>query len=310
MVQSISKIDWLAVAKHAFDGADVELLSGESDAAAFLVSQTKGNPTVLKAVHASEPKFSSLHFQWDVLSFFRDSPDFPGPQPLSRLMLGDEIEAIELSYLPGHHPRFESDDDFRIIGVTIARLHVLSKGKTLAGASSWDLARIAPHFENPVLHRLMTKKQRLIAHEALDWFGPRFQAQIDEGHWTGLVHSDSHRHNVVIDNGRGSLIDFGECGFGHLFWDVGVAAADSAIDCPERGEACRANLIDGYLSILPQAAEPLRRELAMFEAMRSLEVMTWPVSDWSSERSEEDEDEAIENIELSCEHLEMLLRGD
>lgn len=309
-MQNIAAIDWLAAAKSAFGGADVALLSSEPDAAAIRVSPAKGDPTVVKAVRASEPKLSSLHFQWEALSMFRDAPDFPGPRPLSRLALGDEIAAIALSYLPGHHPRFESDDDFRILGVTIARLHVLSKGKTLAGASSWDLARIAPHFENPILQRLMTAKQRLIAHEALDRFGPRFQAHIDEGHWTGLVHSDSHRHNVVINNGRGSLIDFGECGFGPLFWDVGVAAADSAIDSPERGEACRANLIDGYLSILPQAAEPLRSELPVFEAMRSLEVMTWPVSDWSSARAEEDQEDAIENIELSCEHLERLLRGD
>jgi len=309
-MQKIAEIDWLAVAKSAFGGAEVELLSSEPDAAALLVSPASGDPTILKAVRASEPKLSTLRLQWEALSIFRNAPDFPGPRPLSRPFLGDDIAAIQLSYLPGHHPRFESDDDFRILGMTIARFHVLSRGKALAGASSWDLAQIAPHFENANLQRLMTEKQRRIAHAALDRFGPRFQSHIDEGHWTGLVHSDSHRHNVVIDHGRGSLIDFGECGFGPLFWDVGVAAADSAIDAPERAEACRANLIDGYLSIMPDAAEPLRQELAVFEAMRSLEVMTWPVSDWCSERAEEDEADAIENIELSCEHLELLLRAD
>ncbi|MFM7377261.1 MAG: hypothetical protein ACKO1O_03885, partial [Erythrobacter sp.] len=46
----------------------------------------------------------------------------------------------------------------------------------------------------------------------------------------------------------------------------------SLTDAPERGDACRANLVDGYLSILPEASEPLRNELAVFEAMRSLEV--------------------------------------
>ncbi|MFM7379025.1 MAG: phosphotransferase enzyme family protein, partial [Erythrobacter sp.] len=277
--------EWLAAARTAIAGAGIELLAFETDAAAFHVSREIGGSSVFKAVRSSERKLSNLHSQWEVLSLFRDDPDFPGPRPLSRLSLGDGIEAIELSYVPGRHPQFESDGDFRILGETIARLHTLSRGKQLAGASAWDLARIVPHFEDPRLLRLMTERQRGIAQNALDQFGPRFQAQLDEGHWTGLVHSDCHRHNAVISDGRGSLIDFGECGFGPLFWDVGVAAADSATDAPERGDACRANLVDGYLSILPEASEPLRNELAVFEAMRSLEVMTWPVSDWSEERA-------------------------
>lgn len=309
-MSEVAGFDWMDAVHEAIGEAEIELLAGESDAATFRVMRSDGEPSVLKAVRQSDRKLESMRFQWNALSLFRKDIDFPGPRPLARHKVGDGIEAIEISYLPGRHPEFESDEDFRTFGETIARLHALSSAKTIAGAPVWDLRRIAPHFEDARLRRLMSDEERRIATFALERFGQSFQAQIDAAIWTGLVHSDSHRHNVVIDRGRGSLIDFGECGFGPLFWDLGVAVADSAIDAPERGDACRSNLIAGYTSVLPQAENAVHEHLHVFEAMRSLEVMTWPVSDWSPERLNEDEDEAIENIELSSRYLETLLQAN
>lgn len=94
-----------------------------------------------------------------------------------------------------------------------------------------------------------------------------------------------------------------------LFWDLGVAIADSVVDAPERASECRRALVQGYCSVLPEAALILENDLPVFEAMRSLEVMTWPVSDWTPERRAADEDDARENIEASIVHLgELLLR--
>jgi hypothetical protein len=77
--------------------------------------------------------------------------------------------------------------------------------------------------------------------------------------------------------------------------------------CSARASPLRRALVDGYRSVLPEAAGVLQTDLAVFEAIRSLEVMTWPVSDWTPERYAEDEDEARENIEASIAHLEQLL---
>lgn len=298
---------WLTAARTAIGDASLELLASEADSATLLVTRYGDDRTVLKAARESDGKLASLRSQWDALWLLSENPDFPGPRPLARHNLEHEIEAIEISYLPGRHPEFDSDQDFRLFGETIARLHAVSKERTLAGAVIWDLQRIARHYDDARLLRLMSKEEKRIAVQALERFGSRFQGYIDSSIWTGLLHSDSHRHNVVIEDGRGSLIDFGESGFGPLFWDLGVAIADSVIDDPERGEACRRNLLSGYTSVLPQTAAILADDLRIFEAMRSLEVMTWPVSDWSEQQFEEDKDDAIENIGLSCEHLETLL---
>jgi hypothetical protein len=59
--------------------------------------------------------------------------------------------------------------------------------------------------------------------------------------------------------------------------------------------------------VTPEAERIVDKTLPVFEAMRSLEVITWPVSDWSPERLARDQDEARDNIEVSVCHLEALL---
>jgi Ser/Thr protein kinase RdoA (MazF antagonist) len=302
-----SRTFWLKTVQTLLRDVRAEILASDDETAKVQVTPPDGRDMVMKAVRGASEKRANLRFQWQALMMFRDEIDFPGPQAISRHCLDDGAEVYIIGYLPGHHPQFESDDDFHIFGATLGRLHLLSKGKRLKDAPMWDLPRIARHYANPRLLRLMNESERTIVMAALERFGPPFQAQLNEGVWSGLVHSDSHRHNVVIDGGRGSLIDLGECGYGPLLWDLGVAVADSAVDAPERGEACRQNLVAGYLSVAPQAASSLDKSLPVFEAMRSLEVITWPVSDWSPQRLAEDEDEARENVEVSVRHLEALL---
>jgi Ser/Thr protein kinase RdoA (MazF antagonist) len=298
---------WLEAAHALLGDASAEILAGDSEVATLLLTLTDRRQVVMKAVRAASEKRANLFFQWEALMLLSAEPDFPGPQPVSRHSLSDETQVFVFGYVPGRHPAFESDEDFRVFGATLARFHKISKRKRLSGAPNWDLHRVARHYENPLLLQLLSNQERTIVAAALDRFGPQFQAQIDEGVWTGLVHSDSHRHNVVIDGARGSLIDFGECGFGALFWDLGVAAADSAVDAPERGEVCRQNLVAGYCTVTPEAEPIVDKTLPVFEAMRSLEVITWPVSDWSPERLAEDKEEARDNIEVSVCHLEALL---
>lgn len=298
---------WLKAAHTLSGDPGAEILVSDSETATLLLTSSNLGKVVMKVVRSASAKRANLVFQWEALMLFRAEQDFPGPQPVLRQRLGDGTEAFTFRYVPGRHPAFESDEDFRIFGATLARFHKISRGKRLPNAPVWDFRRVARHFENSLLLRLMNDKAGVIVTAALDQFGPRFQAQIDEGVWTGLVHSDSHRHNVVIDGARGSLIDFAECGSGALLWDLGVAVADSAVDAPERAEACRQNLVKGYCSVAPEAASIINETLPVFEAIRCLEVITWPVSDWSPERLSENEVNATENIEVSVRHLEALL---
>lgn len=287
-------------------GATPRILACDSTTATLRLVRP-GRTSVLKAGRLGSDKLAALRTHWDILSLFGPDPDFPGPRPLARHVLPDIGEAFELTYLAGSHPRFGSDSDFLLFGATIARLHRISRGRNIPGIPTWDADRFAHHFDDARLLRFFSNSALAITHAALDLFVPRYAVYLAAGTWTGVVHSDCHRHNVLIDNGCGSLIDFGEAGFGVLFWDLGVAVADSAVDAPGRAAECRQNLLEGYVSVLPEAASVLTRDLPVFEGMRALEVMTWPVSDWAPERLEEGEDEARGNIEASVAHLDVLL---
>ncbi|MEM1309356.1 MAG: phosphotransferase [Cyanobacteria bacterium P01_H01_bin.153] len=118
------------------------------------------------------------------------------------------------------------------------------------------------------------------------------------------MHSDAHRDNVLVHEGVGSFIDFAECGQGVLFWDLGVAVADTALDEPDVAERRRSDLIRGYLSILPETEPIISTDLDVFTAMRCLEIMTWPVSDWSPGHTREDE--ASKNISTCVKYLSQL----
>ena len=308
MTDGSSRDGWMQVAAELVSEARVRIVALDAEAAAFDLIHPDGRKSVLKAARRSPEKTANLRTQWDVLSRFREEPDFPGPRPLVRHTLVDKaIEAIEISYLPGRHPRFTSDEDFRMMGAAIARLHKLSRGFRPGDGVVWDLSRIARHFENPCLLNLLSARQQRTICSALERFGPRFQKYMDDGLWTGLIHSDAHRHNMVLSRGRGSLIDFGESGFGVVFYDLAVASADSALDAPRRARACRRQLVDGYLSVMPDAAEVIQDDLPIFEAMRCLEIITWPVSDWTPENSSNDKAEAKLNTRLACRRLKALL---
>lgn len=300
---------WCAALSGIADPSTLEILSCDDEAATARIERS-GAPSVLKAAIRGSAKALDLDAQWRVLAQLSAVPDFPGPRPLARHELPDGSEAIEIEFLSGAHPSFGSDDDFRIFGATIARLHRISRGLRIDGAPVWDFDRVVRHFDDPRLLALFSPPELEVARRALALFGPRYAAFQEAGYWTGLVHSDCHRHNVLIKNEAGRLIDFGETGFGVLFRDLGVAVADSVVDASDRAPQLRRALVEGYLSVLPEAAGVLQEALVVFEAMRSLEVMTWPVSDWTPERYAEEEDEARDNIEASIAQLRNLLSDD
>jgi Ser/Thr protein kinase RdoA (MazF antagonist) len=242
----------------------VQVRACDSESATCLLSRDDDR-SILKAAKTNTAKHAALDSQWRILSLLGPNPDFPGPRPLARHPLDAETVAIEITFLPGDHPEFHDESSLGVFGEIIARLHRVTKGLNLPGAITWDFNRVALHFGDPRLIRLLSSRDAKVAPEALKCFGPRFEAYLMSQQWTGLIHSDSHRHNVVIHEGRGSLIDFGEAGLGPLFWDLGVAVADSVVDAPERAIASRRTLVDGYLSGLPDAAEAVERDLAVFE---------------------------------------------
>jgi Ser/Thr protein kinase RdoA (MazF antagonist) len=297
---------WSTIIRDLAPGRSSRIVSADEYSATCLLLTPDGDRTVLKLALGDQRRLDDLATAWDALTLLSESDGSPAPQPLRRHVIDGTGLAIELSYVCGDHPDFESEEDFFAFGATIGRLHKITRGKTLKSGRAWDVERISVYYSDPALLRLFSEREKAVALHSLESVAPVYNRFLEDGVWTGIIHSDAHRDNILVHEGVGSFIDFAECGQGVLFWDLGVAVADTALDEPDVAERRCGDLIRGYFSILPETEPIISANLDVFTAMRCLEVMTWPVSDWSPERAQEDEDEARENISVCVEYLSNL----
>lgn len=297
---------WSTIIRDLAPGRSSRIVSADEYSATCLLLTPDGDRTVLKLALGDQRRLDDLATAWDALTLLSESDDSPAPQPLRRHVIDGTGLAIELSYVYGDHPDFESEEDFFAFGATIARLHKITRSRILRSGRAWDVERISTHYADPALLRLFSEHEKAVALRSLESVAPVYNQYFKDGVWIGIIHSDAHRDNILVHEGVGSFIDFAECGQGVLFWDLGVAVADTAVDKPDVVEQRRSDLIRGYLSILPETEPIISANLDIFTAMRCLEIMTWPVSDWTPESAQENEEEARENISVCVEYLSNL----
>lgn len=82
-----------------------------------------------------------------------------------------------------------------------------------------------------------------------------------------LIHADLHLNNCLFYKGKVHAIDFDDCGWGHLLYDLAVTQWYFQ-GRPEYGELCAAHL-QGYRDIRPLSAAE-EEMLPLFSAARSL----------------------------------------
>lgn len=88
----------------------------------------------------------------------------------------------------------------------------------------------------------------------------------------GLIHADMRLANLLVDDGRVTLIDFDDCGFGWFLYDL--AASLSFIETTPQAAALRRCWIEGYSAIRPLSAD----DLGMIDAMvllRRMALLAW-----------------------------------
>ena len=295
---------WTSFLKGFLDNSfSYKPLANRPEAATFLVIKDS-QKSILRLVDLTYYSKTQLQFEWSFLKMHKDTNGFPSQKPLNFFDISETIKCVELSYVEGHHPRVNRKEDFFTYGSTLAKFHQFTKGLHYNDAPAWDLERVINPFSNPILLDYFTEKQKSVAFHTIDKISQKFKEYWQQNEWTGIIHSDTHKHNVIVNDNEGYLIDFGECGKGILFWDLGVAIADTEMDYPKFAKHCRKNLLNGYLSVIPEAEQKIRNDINFFTKMRALEIMTWPVSSWTEEYRLENADEARRNIENCIAYLE------
>ncbi|MCR8724707.1 phosphotransferase enzyme family protein [Frigidibacter sp. ROC022] len=91
----------------------------------------------------------------------------------------------------------------------------------------------------------------------------------------GLIHADVLRENVLVADGRLTLIDFDDSGFGYRFYDLATALSQGSDD-PGLAPVARA-LLDGYARHRPLPPEAPRL-LTLFCLLRAMASVGWLAS--------------------------------
>lgn len=92
----------------------------------------------------------------------------------------------------------------------------------------------------------------------------------------GLIHADLHYRNLLFARGAVRAIDFDDCGFGPLLYDLAVMLSE-ILDWKEY-PALRAGLLSGYRRVRPLPAEH-EKHLDTFIALRRVQDALWML-DW------------------------------
>jgi Ser/Thr protein kinase RdoA (MazF antagonist) len=172
---------------------------------------------------------------------------------------------------------------FERLGVAIGRLHQLAQSITLPAEFTrhrWD----AKGLVGPQAHWGDAKDSAFLAAKDRTWVA-RESARVRrllEAYGTGadrfgLIHADLHYGNILFHRGAVRLIDFDDCGFGHLAHDLATPIRIAEyIDKPFAREA----VLGGYSTVrpLPPALDDIMPILDHAQRLRAI--------GWLSSRSD------------------------
>ncbi|WP_428120269.1 phosphotransferase enzyme family protein [Candidatus Poriferisodalis sp.] len=143
------------------------------------------------------------------------------------------------------------------------RRHRLDTDGLLGNAPFWG-----PFWENPVLDA--RERDLLIA--TRDHCRERLRRYGEPRRTFSLIHADLHLANLLTHDGRLSVIDFDDAGFGWHQYDIAVAMFHS------RGtadfEAARQAFLGSYRAVRPISDDDLAL-VPMFELIRGMAILGW-----------------------------------
>jgi len=224
--------------------------------------------------------------QW-LRALCRDT-DLPVPEPVGEPLVAEHPDVPQprtcsvLRWMDGQRVgNRASPRTYRALGALLGRLH--EHGTTWRPPAGFERARWdadglfrwwPPEHTDAVMAQLTAKQRRLFARverrfvEATEALGEGPDA-------FGLIHGDAHQSNVVIAGGQLRPIDFDDCRFGWLLYDLAVPLRHA--DRTARPEACRAALLEGYQATRPMTDAQLAW-LPLFELTRATTIALFCVS--------------------------------
>ena len=143
-------------------------------------------------------------------------------------------------------------ETFYAIGILLARLHDATDRLPLPARfirHAWDvdgLMGASPFWGRFWLNPTLSRTERSLIIRARDKAREQLIAFRTKGADFGLIHADAIRGNVFVDNGRVSLIDFDDGGFGFRAYDLAVLMTQNE-DLPDSAILLAA-AIAGYRS--------------------------------------------------------------
>lgn len=168
-------------------------------------------------------------------------------------------------------------DGMEKVGMTAAKLHLLEEkfphDKNNFKRFTWDIndtlseeARWG-HF---LLFEGMTSEEKEIFLNAEIIMKQRLEKYGRNPNNYGLIHSDLHSENLIIDKDRISLIDFDDCGYGWYLYDLASAVSQQSENIGEFVSA----YLKGYQKIR-KLSEADMREIDTFVLMRRFVRLGW-----------------------------------
>ena len=206
--------------------------------------------------HENYPR-DEIDFEVDALNYLHNN-GFPVAFPIPRKSGGyvTEITAPEglryvlvTAFVEGTSPEYESLDDFRLTGESVARLHQASEGFTTPHKKKdLDFKNFAEDSLKTIEPSLAHRPEDL---ETLKKYIETCRSSIqnvgEDAPDTGFCHGDVHGFNAHLHQGVLTHFDFEECGFGYRVFDLATFkwSLASGASGPERW----ASFVQGYESV-------------------------------------------------------------
>ena len=232
-------------------------------------------------------------------------------QTLAMNGLENRRHAVLFEFIEGEEPDETQDlvAPFERLGEVTAKLHLHSLAWTrprgferltwdyehiLGETPHWGDWRQAPAMDAANIEVLSRQQQRL--RKRLESYGTG-------RHRFGLVHADLRLANLLVNGNSTRVIDFDDCGFGWLLYDL--ATAFSFFEDHPQVPALVDAWLKGYRRLRPLAAGD-EAEIQTFIMLRRMALLAWIGSHSETDLARE---QGPEFTRVSCELAERYLSG-
>ncbi|CAB4939389.1 MAG: phosphotransferase [Actinobacteria bacterium] len=300
---------------------DITLLN-VSENATYLVAPPEGKRTILRVHRRGYHSLEAIESELAWVAALREA-DVVRAAPVlvsseGRRVVeashpddGETRHAVMFEYLPGvEPPENRLVEDFQTVGAITARLHQHARSWTPpAGFTrfTWDFeTSLGPrgHWGSWRDGMAVGPSEAEVLGRAADLMGRRLAAYGSGPDRFGLIHADMRLANLLVDiehDNAVSVIDFDDCGFGWLMYDLGSSLSfiEHYPVVPELIDAW----CTGYRTVAPISADD-EAELETFVMFRRLLLVSWIGSHSATELAQ---DMGEEYTEVSCELAETYL---